>query len=373
MGTIYRRPGSDPVDFNNKLNDILSIITRERKRCIHAGDYNLNLLNASTHPPTSEFTDINFSHSLFPVINKPTRITSTSATLIDNIFTPPSDMNNSTCGLLLWDISDHLPIFFIHYNDIPSEKQAYRIGRSHSEKNRNFFSTQIKDTDWSSVTSINDTQVAYSRFHEIITQVYNESFPIVKTKIGYINKLPWLTASLKSSIKRKHKLHITYLKNPTSKNKFDYLKYKNKLTHILKVTERRHIQSELNAYKNNMRKSWKVIKDIINKNSKNPRKLPKITINGTLCDDPQAIAEAFNKYFTNIGPTLDRKIPASETNPLDFLPSNYTVNLFLTPATDLEINKIVDNLKNCSVGWDQLPSSIFKENKDPLSNILNTL
>ena len=38
IGTIYRRPGSDPNDFNNKLNDVLSTITRERKCCLHSGD-----------------------------------------------------------------------------------------------------------------------------------------------------------------------------------------------------------------------------------------------------------------------------------------------------------------------------------------------
>ena len=45
IGNIYRRPGSDPNDFNAKLNDLLTTISREKKRCIYAGDLNLNLLN----------------------------------------------------------------------------------------------------------------------------------------------------------------------------------------------------------------------------------------------------------------------------------------------------------------------------------------
>ena len=35
-----------------------------------------------------------------------------------------------------------------------------------------------------------------------------------------------------------------------------------------------------------------------------------------------------------------------------------------------EINKIIDKLKNCAVGWDNLPAIIFKENKNILSCIL---
>jgi exonuclease III len=115
VGTVYRRPGSNPTELNTKLNDTITTILAENKKCIHSGDYNINLLNSSTHPATNEFTELNFSHSLFPVINKPTRITSSSATLIDNIFIDPSDISNSTSGILLWDISDHFPVFHIPF------------------------------------------------------------------------------------------------------------------------------------------------------------------------------------------------------------------------------------------------------------------
>ena len=37
--------------------------------------------------------------------------------------------------------------------------------------------------------------------------------------------------------------------------------------------------------------------------------MTKILINGHLCDDPQIIANSFNKLFSNIGNTLDKKIP----------------------------------------------------------------
>ena len=60
IGTIYRRPGSIPAEFNQKLQNILAMASLEKKEIIHMGDYNLNLLNSDTHPPTSEFADLNF-------------------------------------------------------------------------------------------------------------------------------------------------------------------------------------------------------------------------------------------------------------------------------------------------------------------------
>ncbi len=48
---------------------------------------------------------------LYPVISKPSRITSHSATLIDNIFTNNTEDNSIFSGLLMNDKTDHLPVF----------------------------------------------------------------------------------------------------------------------------------------------------------------------------------------------------------------------------------------------------------------------
>jgi len=370
LGVIYRIPGTNPNDFNSKLQEIITKISNEKKECIHVGDYNFNLLNSDTHPPTAEFVNINFTQSLFPSINKPTRLTSNTATLIDNIFISPTFMTDSRSGIFLWDLSDHFPIFFIKYLVPATKEETIKLTRSHCEANKTAFSNAMTNTNWTPVTSNQNAQESYSIFHEIIAQAYNKAFPLKQSKPCYKNRLPWLSQGLKTSIKNKHKLHTTYLRNPTETNKKDYKNFKNKLNHVLRITHRKHIQDELLACKNNMRKSWQLIKEIINKNRKITHKLPKITINGHLCDDPKMIAEGFNNFFTHIGPILDGKIPVNNTSPLSFIPGNYTIDLILEPATELEINQIVDRLKNCAVGWDHFPAMIFKENKDPLNSIL---
>lgn len=48
--------------------------------------------------------------SLYPLITRPTRITTHSATLIDNIFTNGID-EKITSGIIINDTSDHLPVF----------------------------------------------------------------------------------------------------------------------------------------------------------------------------------------------------------------------------------------------------------------------
>ena len=73
-------------------------------------DYNLDLLRHEQHAITREFFELMFSHLLYPMITKPTRITSITTSLIDNIFA-----NNVTClsvnRLIVNDLSDRLPNF----------------------------------------------------------------------------------------------------------------------------------------------------------------------------------------------------------------------------------------------------------------------
>jgi hypothetical protein len=183
MGTIYRIPGSDPKEFNEKLN-ILTTISRENKQCIHTGDYNLNLLNATTHIPTNEFVDINFSHSLYPIINKPTRITPTSATIIDNIFINTPDLTNSLSGIIIADISDHYPVFYFKFAPTQTKEPEYRTSRTLNASNKLKFTNKLSDTDWTPIFNSSDLQYSYTLFHNIITSLFNETLIIKTGRLG---------------------------------------------------------------------------------------------------------------------------------------------------------------------------------------------
>ena len=78
------------------------------------GDFNLNLMNYQSHNLTGEFLDMMYFNTFFPLITRPTRITSHSATLIDNIFQNSLE-TNLLSSLLFTDISDHLPNLFYDY------------------------------------------------------------------------------------------------------------------------------------------------------------------------------------------------------------------------------------------------------------------
>ena len=85
IGVVYRAPRADLAEFVKDFNEVIDKITKENKICYVMGDFNVNLMNYQTNNLTGEFLDIMYSNLLCPMINRPTRITSHTATLIDNI------------------------------------------------------------------------------------------------------------------------------------------------------------------------------------------------------------------------------------------------------------------------------------------------
>ena len=89
-------------------------------------DFNLDLLQYNHHVPTQEFIDSLFSHAFFSLISNPTRLTSYSATLIDNIFTNKLSQHVFN-GIVLNDLSDHLQVFTYFGNETLTRRREKKI------------------------------------------------------------------------------------------------------------------------------------------------------------------------------------------------------------------------------------------------------
>ena len=72
-------------------------------------DQNFNYVNIEKHAKTRDLLFI--SSGFFPTITIPTRIPHDTSSLIDNIYMKLNCTNEFISGVLLTDISDHMPIF----------------------------------------------------------------------------------------------------------------------------------------------------------------------------------------------------------------------------------------------------------------------
>ena len=111
VGCFYRPLWCIGCWFYQPLESILSTISFENKLYL-MGDFKINIFNSRSHQSTNEGINLMFSNGMFPLISKRTRITSSTATLIDNIFTNNLEQCMSS-GIPYTDLSDHLPIFHV--------------------------------------------------------------------------------------------------------------------------------------------------------------------------------------------------------------------------------------------------------------------
>ena len=185
--------------------------------------------------------------------------------------------------------------------------------------------------------------------------------------------LGWLQVS-RNLIKRKNKLYRISLKHRTSYNITLYREYRNKLNTLLKIEEKKYYQSLILANKNNPKKTWGIIKQVINK-SKCSKLSSEFSHNGSILNDKKYIANAFNDYFVNIGPTLASKIPQLGIDYRNFMPQQNNMSFFLCPAEELEVKKIILQLKDGAPDKDGIMSKAIKCISDhvaaPLTRLTN--
>ena len=200
---IYRAPNTN-LDM---LRDLMynTIFRNKRNKTIYVcGDFNVDLLQYDKHRDTNHFIDRLYSLGLHPLITRPTRITSHSNTLIDNIYT--TDVTSCIqSGLIIYDMTDHLPIFQIteykHNNNITI---IHRSRRLTNERNINALINDLVNADWKEIYDSDDINCMYNTFTEIITELYQSNCPIIYEKVKRKRPdKPWMTNGLKNACRKK--------------------------------------------------------------------------------------------------------------------------------------------------------------------------
>ena len=160
-GAIYKHPSMNLADFNsNYLNNLLEKISKEQKFVFLLGDFNINLMNYNVHNPANQFLDSLASNSFLPYILQPTRITSHSKTLINNIFTNIT-LLDSISGNLTATISDHLPQYLIIPNIFsnPPSNKSNIYERDWSNFDLQNFILDYFSIDWNETLKIEEQNI----------------------------------------------------------------------------------------------------------------------------------------------------------------------------------------------------------------------
>ena len=113
------------------------------------GDFNVDLLKIDDDGKSSEYFDALASSLFVPHIIHPTRITPSSKTLIDNIFSNSTNFGEGISGNITVKLSDHLAQFLIIPEEChrPNKKQDFYTRDLKHFDRENFFLDML-DINW---------------------------------------------------------------------------------------------------------------------------------------------------------------------------------------------------------------------------------
>ena len=360
----YRHPKSDISQFTDHINDIITEPSVENKTVIIMGDFNINLLNYETSPNVNNYINCMFSNHFQPVILHPSRITSNSSTLIDNIFTNAIDCKIFS-GNILSQISDHLPQFAIFSNKKPDySKQSY-----FSYKYNNFNQERfINDYTTINSTFLRDDNIdinaKFDKFLLNVNKLVNNHCP--KEKIGKralkLKEKPWINRRIMKMMKIRDKLLREYKSSNASTTFLAYKKFRNRVVNEIRSSKKKCFDKYFNDNRSNIKMMWKGIRNIIKLKANNGSNITEINSSeGSRINDPTQIANSFNRYFSNVATDITKKIPLTQKSPIDYLGDPLPNSFFLSSTTPTEVSAIISALKDSKAsGPNSIPIKLLK-------------
>ena len=262
------------------MEETLIELNRHNREVVITGDFNMNLLKLKERSKYAEFLDTMIKNSYFPKITLPTRLSKSSATLIDNFYCKLSKPGLCTqSGIIYTNLSDHCP-YFTCLDDATDKKPShpkYIHVRKNTEASRRSFRSALAQTDfhtlWNQDLRSNPGD-NYNKFHERLMNLKADYMPgkTIKSHKHKHKKSKWITNGILNSIKFRDSMSKELQQTPRKSDRYNTLKtYLSTYNKIIKKSIREakilYYTESFDRQKHDIKKTWKLISEIICKTS----------------------------------------------------------------------------------------------------------
>ena len=194
-------------------------------------------------------------------------------------------------------------------------------------------------------------------------------------------KEKWMTNELLKQINKKNDMYVDWKTKSTTtemyNNKKINFKTFEKIVNINIIeTKRSYYHNTFRNYKNNMKKTWRIINETLGKTNQKNNLPICIEHNNTLITDPNRISNTFNDYFANIGSDLASNICADGNNEMykQYLLTQSKCTCKFEKIHEDDILKIINKMDNkSSSGYDMFYNKIIKAIKNEISKPLTLI
>ena len=219
----------------------------------------------------------------------------------------------------------------------------------------------------------------YDKFHDPLTKLKDTHLPYKFIKFTYKHKgSNWITRGVLNFIKYRNGIYKNLRKTNKSTTRYQELKQQLRVYNkILKKTIRESKFSYYNRRfeidKSNTRKTWSTINEIICKSKHKQFGIKAILFEGKLINDCDKIAELFNKFYLDIGPSLvNKSVQPANSDFQKYLTRNVLTSFHFDLINESFLNKLIHNLRNkSSSGHDGISTRLLKFLSPAITQIIN--
>lgn len=365
IAAIYRHPTHNVRQFTEGICSILTLLNSQNKTYYLLGDMNVNVAPGQLPSSSSGYINDLISCGAYSIITVPTRVTTTSSTIIDHIITN-DNKHLVNPGVIRTDLTDHYVICCSvaahirrHNND------SFYMRRDKTNFNTDAYCDDLKNSLNElmlnqSLPNPENFDTCFDDFVSAIKETIDNHAPLkrLSRKEQKLKSKPWLTKGILVSIKCKRRLFKSHFSRGDDLQKAYYKAYSNKLTKIKTLSKKTYFEKELQNNSSNPRKFWEILRSALPEQSNKSSSIPTdLTVDGTKIDNPLTISECFNNFFCNIGENLAKNFQKyDKTNFKKFLRNRNPASLYLEPARVNEVINLINSINvNKSVGHDNIP------------------
>ena len=343
IGCIYRHPHYKNLDdFSDYMEEIFAKLNKEKKQIYLAGDYNIDLLQYDNNTKCRDFYNLITSNGFLPLITQPTRFSDTTQTLIDNIFTNAFDLDCES-GNILIEFADHLTQFASVKKDLGKKSNEPTFILDDSKFDQTVFMEDLSIQNFIQNDDPNAYFLDLNWKYESCVKRHNK-FRKLSKKENKSRQKPWMTPKILFKINHRNELFKQKKLDPENLHlKHVYNRFRNSVNRDIKKSKETHYVKYFENCKNNMKKTWKGINELMSSRKKSSN-ITQIEHNKELITDSKKIVDTFNNFFANVGPEVDKTIPKTPISPLSFLKNRVANNFKFRPTCIKEVMTIVLSL-----------------------------
>lgn len=368
--SLYRSPGAGMDTFFCRLLDLMHHIYDKRFSYIICGDFNINFLPKTRDSSSIALTNLFSGFGIRPTIFLPTRVTNTSESCIDNIFT---DWECCDVAVVDNDLSDHT--YQIAYLGVATNISSppMKLVRPINQRSLQTFRDELMRVDLGLADGSGDVDAQFCTFFSIFDYLYSYSFPekFIKNRNQTDKRLRFSRETIELSKLVKEMAAINKrIANQVYNNK--YLALKKIYRARLREEKRSFNNGRLLASKNINKTSWDIINESRGKYSSTAAIsiIDPFSTTGKILNDHRAISEAFNNFFVNL-PMAPNKPDITKCSLKSSMRS-----FFLFPTTPSEIYTTINKIcKKKSCGVDGISGTVIIAVADilaePISSLIN--